>query len=159
MPVMLCSALVGQHVSHLDWLSPPPSLGAPLAHFLLLLLQDVLGVPSISAGAWYAAINLQLFALSVLRARLARRAGTAPRLPVLLVLLIAMTALSLLLFSREPKREVWAISCFGAYGLGRAGLDGRAAGGRVGAAVQSLIDQRGGLVDLVRLRLAAPAIE
>ena len=36
--VMLSTALVGQHLSHLDWLSPLPSFGALLAHLLLLAI-------------------------------------------------------------------------------------------------------------------------
>ena len=114
--VMLSTAWVGRHLSHLDWLSPQPSIGVLLAH--LLLLQDVLGVPSISAGAWYVAVDLQLFAVALLLARLASHAATARRLPVLLALVSASTALSLLLFNREPKLDVWAIYFLGAYGLG-----------------------------------------
>lgn len=114
--VMLSTALVGQHLSHLAWLSPQPSPGALLAH--VLLVQDVLGVPSILAGAWYVAIDLQLFALALLLARLATRTGTVARLPVLMALVGATTALSLLLFSRDPALDEWAIYFFGAYGLG-----------------------------------------
>lgn len=122
--VMLATALVGHHLAHEDWLSPQPTPGVLLAH--LLLLQDVLGIPSMSAGAWYVAIDLQLFALLLLLARLTTRAGTAPRLPLLFALVALTTAASLLIFSREPGLDEWAIYFFGAYGLGAlAGLVAR----------------------------------
>ena len=114
--VMLATALVGQHLRHVDWLSPQPSVTELLAH--LLLLQDVLGVPSLSAGVWYVAIDLQLFALVLLLARLSAPAGTTPRLLVLLALVGTLTALSLLWFSRQPGLDAWAIYFVGAYGLG-----------------------------------------
>lgn len=122
--VMLATALVGHHLAHEDWLSPQPTPGVLLAH--LLMLQDVLGIPSMSAGAWYVAIDLQLFALLLLLARLSSRAGAAPRLPLLLGLVALTTALSLVFFSRAPGLDEWAIYFFGAYGLGAlAGLAAR----------------------------------
>lgn len=114
--VMLATGLVGHHLAHLDWLSPLPGPGVLLAH--LLLLQDVLGIASLSAGAWYVAIDLQLFALLLLLARLAAREGSGPRLAGLAAAVTLLTVLSLLLFSRQPDLDEWAIYFFSAYGLG-----------------------------------------
>jgi peptidoglycan/LPS O-acetylase OafA/YrhL len=51
------------------------SAGSLLAH--ALLLHDLLGVPALTVGAWYVAIDLQLFALLLGLLALARRAGRA----------------------------------------------------------------------------------
>lgn len=62
-----------------DSLSAPPTLGQGLAH--LLLVQDVLGVDALSAGVWYVAIDLQLYALVMpacgCRTRLIRSGGSS----------------------------------------------------------------------------------
>lgn len=98
------------------WVSPLPSLSVWLAH--LFMLQDVLGIDSLSAGAWYVAIDLQLYALFAVLARLCGRAdqglaqGWAP--PVL----AAATAASALVLSRNEDLDIWAIYFLSAYGLG-----------------------------------------
>lgn len=103
----------------LDHASVPaaPSLGQLLAHGLLL--QDLLGVEALSAGVWYVAIDLQLYALAVLLLGLgaAWRGAQGPAwrgaLPVLV-----LAALSLLWWNRLPVLDATALYFFGAYGLG-----------------------------------------
>lgn len=114
--VVLATALVGQHLGDADWVSPQPSILTLLAH--LLMLQDVLGIPSITAGAWYVAIDLQLFALTLGLAHLAARGGAPHQVQVLAALVAMLTALSLLMCSRLPALDMWAVYFFGAYGLG-----------------------------------------
>lgn len=98
------------------WVSPLPSLSVWLAH--LLMLQDVLGIDSLSAGAWYVAIDLQLYALFAVLARLCGRTdrglaqGWAP------AVVAAATAASALVFSRYQDLDIWAIYFLSAYGLG-----------------------------------------
>ena len=64
-----------------DWVTPWPSLWDFVAH--LLLLQDVLHIPSLSAGAWYVSIDFQLYALlaagAALHASACSAAGLAHR--------------------------------------------------------------------------------
>lgn len=110
------------------WLDDPsvpdsPQLGQLLAN--ALMLQDVLGEPALSAGVWYVAIDLQLYAMAVLLLALARRlpgrweqyGAVAGRVAVL-----CLCAVSLLGFNRMPELDVWGIYFFGSYGLGMATL-------------------------------------
>ena len=93
-----------------------PTLLQVLAH--LLMVQDVAGLEALSAGVWYVAIDLQLFALVALLCGLRRGIARPARSALTALLLLAGVTLSLLLFNREPDLDVWAIYFFGAYGLG-----------------------------------------
>lgn len=104
------------------WMDHPsvpgaPSLGQVVAH--LLLLQDVVGQDALSAGVWYVAIDLQLFALLVIVLwsvhRLAPRASAAVALPWVVLAGIAASAFG---FNREADFDMWAPYFFAAYGLG-----------------------------------------
>lgn len=89
-----------------------------LAH--ALLVHDLVGVDALTVGAWYVAIDFQLFALLLgllwtLR-RLPLRRGTRQWLAPLLV--GALCAASLLHFNRVAALDAYGIYFFGAYGLG-----------------------------------------
>jgi len=100
-----------------DWVTPWPTPGQFVAH--LLLLQDVLGLPSLSAGAWYVAIDFQLYALLAIAAALLQRAGRLPPWKGPLPWAVAAMALaSLARFNRDSALDMWAPYFFGAYGLG-----------------------------------------
>lgn len=114
--VVLGTWLVGRDLAHLDWVSPLPTPGVLLAH--VLFLQDVLGIPSITAGAWYLAIDLQLFALFALLAWLTARLKAPLANRVAPAAVAVATALSLLWFSRQPELDAWAIYHLAPYGLG-----------------------------------------
>jgi peptidoglycan/LPS O-acetylase OafA/YrhL len=88
-----------------------PSVGQVLAH--LLMLQDVAGLEALSAGVWYVAIDLQLYALLAGLLWLSQRAAGLA-LPVVAGLMLV----SLLWLNRQPELDVWAPYFFGAYGLG-----------------------------------------
>jgi peptidoglycan/LPS O-acetylase OafA/YrhL len=78
----------------------------------------VLGVPALSAGVWYVAIDLQLYALFVLLAW-ATRGAQRPLADTLAPVVVALaTAASLLVFSRQPGLDAWALYFLSAYGLG-----------------------------------------
>lgn len=101
-----------------DWVTPWPTPAEFVAH--LLLLQDVLGIPSLSAGAWYVAIDFQLYALLAIGcALLHRRRAERPvwRSPLPWVV-AALTLVSLAWFNRDPALDAWAPYFFTAYGLG-----------------------------------------
>ena len=88
-----------------------------------LLLHDVLGQNALSAGIWYVAIDLQLYALAalvVLAGGLARRSGAGSATARRLVMAVtwALAALSLLAFNRRADLDITALYFFGAYGLG-----------------------------------------
>jgi len=93
-----------------------PTLFQLVAHGLLL--QDVLGQESLSAGVWYVAMDFQLYAMAVLLFAAARplRIGTAVSAGAMAVLLVAL--LSLLVFNRQASFDITALYFFGAYALG-----------------------------------------
>jgi peptidoglycan/LPS O-acetylase OafA/YrhL len=98
-------------------ISAPPTISQLAAH--ALLLHGVLGYASLSAGAWYVAIDFQLYALMTLllwvSGTLAPRRAAPWILPGLVVL---VSALSLLVVNRDAAWDDWAPYFFGSYGLG-----------------------------------------
>ncbi len=114
--VVLATAWLGPELAHEDWVSPLPTVGQFLAH--LFFLQDVLGVPSLSAGAWYVAIDLQLFGLLALLAHGVARPATPLADSLLPPVVAAATVASIEVFSRQPAFDAWALYFLSAYGLG-----------------------------------------
>lgn len=115
-----------------------PTLFQLLAH--ALLLQDLLGQESLSAGVWYVAMDLQLYAMAVLVFAAARRLhmSTAVSAGAIAVLLIAL--LSLLVFNRQPSFDISALYFFGAYALGMLAFwASRAVGGRRGLWLAAIV--------------------
>lgn len=96
-----------------------PSISSPASPLQLaahaLLLHDVFGLEALSAGAWYVAIDFQLYALLLGVLWLTRDRG-ASLAPVLAV--AALAALSLWQLNLDPQWDVWAPYFFGSYGLG-----------------------------------------
>lgn len=110
------SALARGWMDH-DSISAPASLGQLAAH--LLLLHDVLGYEALSAGAWYVAIDFQLYALMTLLLWLAGRlAGRRTRDWLMPGLVAAGVGASLFYFNRDAGWDAWAPYFFGSYGLG-----------------------------------------
>ena len=98
-------------------ISPPPTFSQMAAH--VFLLHGVLGMESLSAGAWYVAIDFQLYALLTLLLWLVGRVspGRAPQWLMPLLVLGGVFA-SLCYFNLDAGWDVWAPYFFGAYGLG-----------------------------------------
>jgi len=112
---VVASAVAGLWMTD-DSISAMPTMGQLLSH--ILLLHGVLGYESLSAGAWYVAIDFQLYALTTL---LLWFSGTLSgrRVPWLMPLLVAAgVGASLLYFNRDADWDVWAPYFFGSYGLG-----------------------------------------
>lgn len=96
-----------------------PTLWQAVAH--VLLLQDLLGYEGLSAGVWYVAIDLQLFALAVLvltGAQLAQRRQPALSVQLGMALLLLTGAASLLVFNRHGALDGTALYFVGSYALG-----------------------------------------
>ena len=102
-------AVCRHHISG-DWLVANPTWSAALAH--VLTLQGLLGLPSLSVGVWYVAMDFQLFVLLVLMVTITR----TPRLLAWAV--AALCAASMLYFNTLGDLDNWALYFFGAYGLG-----------------------------------------
>lgn len=110
------SALAGKLMAH-DSISAPATLGQLGAH--AVLLHGVLGYPSLSAGAWYVAIDFQLYAAMVLMLWLAGRVAANRRLTWLMPVLITLAiGISLLYFNLDADWDNWAPYFLGSYGLG-----------------------------------------
>jgi peptidoglycan/LPS O-acetylase OafA/YrhL len=85
-----------------------------LAQFLahLFFIQGILGLDSISAGAWYVAIDWQLYSV------LAILFVSFPRYQALIWLVSLLAVSSLLFFNRSGDYEAYFIYFIGSYGLG-----------------------------------------
>lgn len=114
---MLVLAIVAASIAR-QWMThpsigEPPTLMQLLMH--LLLLQDLAGVPALSAGVWYVAIDFQLYVLIALLLWLGRSSPWPWLAPVAVA---GLAAASLLVFNRIAELDVWALYFMGAYGLG-----------------------------------------
>lgn len=99
-----------------EWMSPWPSLWEFMAH--VLMLQGVLAVPALSAGAWYVAIDFQLYvSFAVLMCLLPRGASRVPP-PLTIGCVAVLTVVSWWGFNHYSELDVWALYFWGAYGLG-----------------------------------------
>ncbi|MEL4179045.1 acyltransferase family protein [Roseateles sp. PN1] len=120
---LACSLLVKPWLP--DLVPSAVSLPQMLAHGLLL--QDLLGFESLTVGAWYVAMDLQLFALLLGLMWLARRLQPARglgqvrrwlRMAMAPALVLLLCLASLFVFNRDEQLDIWALYFFGAYGLG-----------------------------------------
>lgn len=100
-----------------DSISAAPTLSQLSAH--VLLLHSVLGYESLSAGAWYVAIDFQLYAGTVLLLWLCGRfSGGVDRPWLAPAVVVTAVVSSLFYFNRDANWDVWAPYFFGSYGLG-----------------------------------------
>jgi len=93
-----------------EFVGESETLGQFLAH--LFFLQGILGLDSISAGAWYVAIDWQLYAV------LAIMLGMFPGFRSLIWVCTILVVASLLYFNRLSHYENYFIYFIGSYGLG-----------------------------------------
>lgn len=127
---IVVSAAIRPWFDH-ESVSADPDLWQLFAH--ALLLQNILGEESLSAGVWYVSIDFQLFALGTLLLAGVRWAGkTAGRrwgaravsgwwpwaLTGAQTLVVLGVAASLYGFNRDADWDIWAVYFFGAYGMG-----------------------------------------
>jgi len=104
-----CAALARQW-SVSEYIGSPETLQQVLAH--LFLLQGLLGYDSISAGAWYVAIDWQLYTV------LAIVCVAFPQQRIRIGIITVLCLSSLLYFNRHADYENMLIYFIGSYGLG-----------------------------------------
>jgi peptidoglycan/LPS O-acetylase OafA/YrhL len=110
------SVIASAWMTH-ESISGTPSVSQLAAH--VLLLHSVLGYESLSAGAWYVAIDFQLYAGAALLLWLCGRlSGGVSRLWLAPVVVAVAVISSLFYFNRDADWDVWAPYFFGSYGLG-----------------------------------------
>ena len=97
---------------HSDWLPTAPTVWQFVAH--ALLVHDLFGVEALSSGAWYVAIDFQLYALLVVLCHHLHR----PNGKRLAIGIAVLCASSMWQFNRMKTLDIWAIYFFAAYGLG-----------------------------------------
>ncbi|WP_328804779.1 acyltransferase family protein [Noviherbaspirillum galbum] len=110
------SALAGRWMHH-GSISAPPQLLQLISH--ALLLHGVFEVESLSAGAWYVAIDFQLYTAFCLLLCVCAGVGSQRSRALAGFALVTLCAtMSLLHFNRQPDLDNWALYFFGSYGLG-----------------------------------------
>ncbi|WP_051293811.1 acyltransferase family protein [Pseudoduganella violaceinigra] len=113
------ASLLASHWMDHHSISAPATVGQLAAH--AALAHGVLGYPSLSAGAWYVAIDFQLYAMMVGILWLAARISGPVRRPWLVPTMVAICcAFSVLHFNLDSSWDNWAPYFFGSYGLGMA---------------------------------------
>lgn len=115
---VLIAALVRPWFDHSS-VPAAPTLMQIVAH--ALLLQDLMGYDALSAGVWYVAIDLQLFALAVLilaSARGLQRSQPASGAWLAVIVVALLGTASLLVFNRHRELDATALYFFGSYALG-----------------------------------------
>ena len=115
---VLVAALVRPWFDHSS-VPAAPTLMQIVAH--ALLLQDLMGYDALSAGVWYVAIDLQLFALAVLilaSARRLQRSQPASGAWLAVIVVALLGTASLLVFNRHRGLDATALYFFGSYALG-----------------------------------------
>lgn len=126
---IVVSAAIRPWFDH-ESVSADPDLWQLFAH--ALLLQNIVGEESLSAGVWYVSIDFQLFAGTVLllagvqwlQRLVAKHWGEQAQrwwpwaVTGMQALVVAGAAASLYSFNLDADLDVWAIYFMGAYGLG-----------------------------------------
>ena len=112
---ILCAIVARQWVVD-DFVPDAPTLPQLLAH--LLMLQGIFDFDALTAGAWFIAIDFQLFLLMLAIVWVGGKTIYTKNTVLLLTTLMATA--SLLWFNRNPALDDWAPYFFGAYGMGAA---------------------------------------
>jgi peptidoglycan/LPS O-acetylase OafA/YrhL len=107
-------AFVSRQLLADNFIPAAPELLQILSH--VFLLHGVLDFDSLSAGAWFIAVDFQLFAVMLGIASLGGRAIDSRKIVLVMVTLLA--AASLFWFNRHASYDDWALYFFGAYGMG-----------------------------------------
>jgi peptidoglycan/LPS O-acetylase OafA/YrhL len=110
----IVSAVAARNLTDHEFIPDFPKLSQFLSH--VLLLQGVLDVNSLLAGAWFIAVDFQLFFVMLCISWLGGKAANSKKAILIIITLTAAT--SLLWFNRHERYDDWAIYFFGAYGMG-----------------------------------------
>jgi len=107
-------ALAARQLLADDFIPDVPELSQFLSH--VFLLHGVLDFDSLTAGAWFIAVDFQLFLMMLGIAWLGGKSVDSAK--VMIVVVTLMATASLFWFNRDSGYDDWALYFFGAYGLG-----------------------------------------
>lgn len=128
---VVCNALADHWMDHHS-ISAPPALWQAFLH--VVMMQDIVGHEALSAGIWYVAVDLQLFAMFTVMVALAQLTHHPQRNLVWMVM--GLLILSAFVFNRYAHWDVYAPYFWVSYGLGvLIGLKPRAGWLALGAAL------------------------
>jgi peptidoglycan/LPS O-acetylase OafA/YrhL len=112
---LVANEVAASYMSHPS-ISPRPTPGQLAAH--LVLLHKVLGYESVTAGIWYVAIDVQLFALVALVYAVSARLFAQRGAMMARWILLGLGALSLFFWNRSPNLDCYALYFLGSYVVG-----------------------------------------
>lgn len=107
-------AAISRDLADQDFIPDLPIPSQFLSH--IFLLHGVLDFDSLLAGAWFIAVDFQLYLVMLCIAWLVGKVSDS-RKAILVIITITTTA-SLFWFNRNPKYDDWALYFFYAYGVG-----------------------------------------
>jgi peptidoglycan/LPS O-acetylase OafA/YrhL len=143
--IAVAAAAVARAIANHPDAPQPPTPRQLLAN--IAMLQDLVGEPAVSAGLWYVAIDLQVYAFTTGIVWACGRLGAAGALPAVIV---AAAAVSLLGFNRDARWDATGFYFFGSYALGL--LAAWSGPGRLGRLAPFAIAALGGIALLVEFR-------
>lgn len=106
---VIAAFITRQYLSE-EFVGQPETVSQILSH--LFLIHGILNIDSISAGAWYIAIDWQLYALLAIVITLFGRTRR------LVLCLLTLMLAGFFYFSKYEHLDVWMIYFIGSYGLG-----------------------------------------
>lgn len=113
MLAIICAA-ISRHLSNEEFIPDSPQFLQFFSH--LLLLNGVLNFDSLLAGAWFIAIDFQLFVALLAIGWFASKTKHSDK--AILLSVTTLSTLSFFWFNRDAIYDDWALYFFGAYGLG-----------------------------------------
>ena len=112
--IAIICAVIARGVMHHEFIPDLPKLPQFMSH--VFLLHGVLDFDSLLAGAWFIAIDFQLFLAILCISWFGGK--TADSRTLILIMITAIAAMSLFWFNRDAEYDDWALYFFGAYGMG-----------------------------------------
>lgn len=110
----IIAAVIARGIMNHEFIPDLPKLSQFLSH--VFLLNGILDFDSLLAGAWFIAIDFQLFLLMLCISWSGGKVANSRTL--ILVFITAIAAISLFWFNRNAQYDDWALYFFGAYGMG-----------------------------------------
>jgi len=110
----IACAIIARGLLDQEFIPDLPKLSQFLSH--IFLLHGVLDSDALLAGAWFVAVDFQLYLVMLYISWLGAKASDSKE--TILIIITITAALSLFWFNRDSRYDDWAVYFFGAYGMG-----------------------------------------